>query len=84
MSIVGTFLVRVKEGGDPQKALNKGEFSWSNTVPSIQLCALIKRGATYNINIIILINFIENYIKVNIKYTQLSIWLIIEDNYHSK
>ena len=26
MSIVGTFLVVVKEGGDPQKALNKGEF----------------------------------------------------------
>ena len=29
MSIVGTFLVRVKEGGDPQKALNKGEFGSS-------------------------------------------------------
>ncbi len=26
MSIVGTFLVVVKEGGNPQKALNKGEF----------------------------------------------------------
>ena len=26
VSIVGTFLVSVKEGGDPQKALNKGEF----------------------------------------------------------
>jgi len=26
MSIIGTFLVRVKEGGDPQKALNTGEF----------------------------------------------------------
>lgn len=26
MSILGTFLVRVKEGGDPQKALNTGEF----------------------------------------------------------
>lgn len=25
-SIIGTFFVRVKEGGDPQKALNKGEF----------------------------------------------------------
>ncbi|MEL6944798.1 MAG: sodium/proton-translocating pyrophosphatase, partial [Bacteroidota bacterium] len=25
-SIVGTFLVKVKEGGDPQKALNRGEF----------------------------------------------------------
>ena len=29
MSIVGTFLVRVKKGGDPQKALNKGEFGSS-------------------------------------------------------
>ena len=29
MSIVGTFLVRVKEGGNPQKALNKGEFGSS-------------------------------------------------------
>ena len=26
MSIFGTFFVRVKEGGDPQKALNLGEF----------------------------------------------------------
>ncbi len=26
MSILGTFLVKVKEGGDPQKALNIGEF----------------------------------------------------------
>jgi K(+)-stimulated pyrophosphate-energized sodium pump len=25
-SIIGTFFVKVKEGGDPQKALNKGEF----------------------------------------------------------
>ncbi|MEO1516092.1 MAG: sodium-translocating pyrophosphatase [Bacteroidota bacterium] len=28
-SIVGTFLVRVKEGGDPQKALNRGELTSS-------------------------------------------------------
>lgn len=26
MSIIGTFFVRVKEGGDPQRALNMGEF----------------------------------------------------------
>ena len=26
MSIIGTFFVKVKEGGDPQKALNTGEF----------------------------------------------------------
>jgi len=29
VSIVGTFMVSVKEGGDPQKALNKGEFGSS-------------------------------------------------------
>jgi K(+)-stimulated pyrophosphate-energized sodium pump len=29
MSIIGTFMVRVKEGGDPQKALNIGEFGSS-------------------------------------------------------
>ena len=29
MSILGTFLVKVKEGGDPQKALNRGEFGSS-------------------------------------------------------
>ena len=29
MSILGTFFVRVKEGGDPQKALNRGEFGSS-------------------------------------------------------
>jgi K(+)-stimulated pyrophosphate-energized sodium pump len=29
MSILGTFFVRVKEGGDPQKALNIGEFGSS-------------------------------------------------------
>ncbi|MCF8459850.1 MAG: sodium-translocating pyrophosphatase [Flavobacteriales bacterium] len=29
MSIIGTFMVRVKEGGDPQKALNMGEFGSS-------------------------------------------------------
>ena len=26
VSIIGTFMVSVKEGGDPQKALNRGEF----------------------------------------------------------
>ena len=29
VSIIGTFMVSVKEGGDPQKALNKGEFGSS-------------------------------------------------------
>ena len=30
-SIIGTFLVRVKEGGDPKKALNKGEY-WAGAL----------------------------------------------------
>ena len=30
VSIIGTFMVSVKEGGDPQKALNRGEFGSSN------------------------------------------------------
>ncbi len=29
MSVLGTFLVKVKEGGNPQKALNRGEFGSS-------------------------------------------------------
>ncbi len=36
-SIIGTFFVRVKEGGDPQKALNRGEF----------LSAILMLVATY-------------------------------------
>ena len=35
MSIVGTFLVVVKEGGNPQKALNKGEFVSSFILPGV-------------------------------------------------
>ena len=31
-SILGTFLVRVKDGGDPQKALNAGEFASSGVM----------------------------------------------------
>lgn len=38
-SIIGTFMVRVKEGGDPQKALNKGEL----------VSAVVMLGATYGI-----------------------------------
>jgi K(+)-stimulated pyrophosphate-energized sodium pump len=38
-SIIGTFFVKVKEGGDPQKALNKGEF----------IAAAIMLAATYAI-----------------------------------
>jgi K(+)-stimulated pyrophosphate-energized sodium pump len=38
-SIIGTFFVRVKEGGDPQKALNRGEF----------LSAILMLGATFAI-----------------------------------
>lgn len=36
-SIIGTFFVKVKEGGDPQKALNRGEF----------LSAILMLAATY-------------------------------------
>ncbi len=38
-SILGTFFVRVKEGGDPQKALNRGEF----------LSAIVMLAATFAI-----------------------------------
>ena len=38
-SIIGTFFVKVKEGGDPQKALNRGEF----------LSAALMLAATYGI-----------------------------------
>ena len=41
MSILGTFFVRVKEGGDPQKALNKGEFG-SSAVMIVALYFIIK------------------------------------------
>ncbi len=41
MSIIGTFFVRVKEGGNPQKALNNGEFG-SSAVMIIALYFIIK------------------------------------------
>ena len=41
MSILGTFFVRVKEGGDPQKALNKGEFG-SSAIMIVALYFIIK------------------------------------------
>ena len=41
MSIIGTFFVRVKEGGNPQKALNMGEFG-SSAVMIIALYFVIK------------------------------------------
>jgi K(+)-stimulated pyrophosphate-energized sodium pump len=41
MSIIGTFFVRVKEGGNPQKALNMGEFG-SSAVMIIALYFIIK------------------------------------------
>jgi len=41
MSILGTFFVRVKEGGDPQKALNRGEFG-SSIIMIIALYFIIK------------------------------------------
>jgi len=41
LSIIGTFFVRVKEGGDPQKALNMGEFG-SSGIMIIALYFIIK------------------------------------------
>jgi len=41
VSILGTFMVSVKEGGDPQKALNRGEFG-SSAVMVIVIYFLIK------------------------------------------
>lgn len=41
MSIIGTFFVRVKEGGNPQKALNNGEFG-SSAVMIVALYFIIK------------------------------------------
>ncbi len=41
MSILGTFFVRVKEGGDPQKALNRGEFG-SSILMIVALYFIIK------------------------------------------
>lgn len=35
VSIVGTFMVSVKEGGDPQKALNRGEFGSSTIMVGV-------------------------------------------------
>lgn len=43
-SIIGTFFVRVKEGGDPQKALNRGEL----------VASVLMLGATYWITLWIL------------------------------
>ena len=41
VSILGTFMVSVKEGGDPQKALNQGEFG-SSAIMVVAIYFLIK------------------------------------------
>jgi K(+)-stimulated pyrophosphate-energized sodium pump len=41
ISILGTFLVRIKEGGDPQKALNRGEYG-SSIIMVVALYFIIK------------------------------------------
>ncbi len=41
MSILGTFFVKVKEGGNPQKALNRGEFG-SSLIMIVALYFIIK------------------------------------------
>ncbi len=39
-SIIGTFFVKVKEGGDPQKALNRGEFIASGIMLALTFAAI--------------------------------------------
>ncbi|MBT4069212.1 MAG: sodium-translocating pyrophosphatase, partial [Candidatus Marinimicrobia bacterium] len=42
VSIIGTFMVSVKEGGDPQKALNRGEFG-SSVIMVVAIYFLIQK-----------------------------------------
>jgi K(+)-stimulated pyrophosphate-energized sodium pump len=64
-SIIGTFFVKVAEGGDPQKALNRGEF----------ISAAIMLAATYGIVTWMLP---ENWIFNDITYSAMGIfWAVI-------
>ena len=56
VSIIGTFMVSVKEGGDPQRGLNQGEFG----------SGLIMVGVIY----LLIINFLpENFIQQGVSYS---------------
>jgi len=61
VSILGTFMVSVKEGGNPQKALNIGEFGSS----------AIMVGVIYFLIIIVLPNGLGNYTSIGIFYATL-------------
>ncbi len=61
VSIIGTFMVSVKEGGNPQKALNIGEFGSS----------AIMIGVIYFLIITVLPNGLGNYTSMGIFYATL-------------
>ena len=61
VSIIGTFMVSVKEGGNPQKALNIGEFGSS----------AIMVGVIYFLIITVLPNGLGNYTSMGIFYATL-------------
>ncbi len=65
-SIIGTFFVKVKEGGDPQKALNRGEFI---------AAALMLAGTFFLVTQFMLPN---NWVWNGIEYTSMGVfWAIL-------
>jgi K(+)-stimulated pyrophosphate-energized sodium pump len=61
VSIIGTFMVSVKEGGDPQRALNQGEFG----------SGFIMVGVIY----LLIINFLpENFIQQGVSYSNTGVF----------
>ena len=61
VSIIGTFMVSVKEGGDPQRGLNQGEFG----------SGLIMVGVIY----LLIINFLpENFIQQGVSYSNTGVF----------
>ena len=61
VSIVGTFMVSVKEGGDPQRALNRGEFG-SSVLMIAAIFILIKQFLP------------ENFIQQGISYQSIDVF----------
>ena len=61
VSIIGTFMVSVKEGGDPQRGLNQGEFG----------SGIIMVGVIY----LLIINFLpENFIQQGVSYSNTGVF----------
>jgi K(+)-stimulated pyrophosphate-energized sodium pump len=61
VSIIGTFMVSVKEGGDPQRGLNQGEFG----------SGIIMVGVIY----LLIINFLpENFIQQGVSYNNAGVF----------